>query len=100
MQSQITQLTEDLKYPNQMTSRKYGGYFTAIKNITRHLKQKHGLVEERQYVRRFVFYSTTLGVSLIMFGFVLLNFGITLLALGITIPAWYNHSGLSCTGNI
>ncbi len=87
MQSQLTRLTEDLKYPYQMTSRKYGGYFTTIKNITRHLRQKHGLVEERQYAKRFVLYSSAFGAFLIMLGYVLLSFGITLLALSITLPA-------------
>jgi hypothetical protein len=87
MQGRVTRLTEDLKYPYQMTPRKYGDYLTTIKDITRHLKQKHRLVEERQYVKRFVYFSTTVGVSLIVLGYVLLSFGITLLALSITLPA-------------
>lgn len=87
LQGQITRLTEDLKYLDQMTPRKYGGYLTTINNITRHLKQKHRLVEARQYTRRFVSFSAAFGVFLIILGYVLLNFGITLLVLSITLPA-------------
>lgn len=87
LQGQIIRLTEDLKYLYQMTPRKYGGYLTTVKNITRHLKQEHRLVEERQYTRRFVSFSTAFGVFLIILGYVLLNFGITLLVLSVTLPA-------------
>jgi VIT1/CCC1 family predicted Fe2+/Mn2+ transporter len=86
-QGPISRLTEDLKYLHQMTPRKYKGYLTTIKSITRHLKQKHGLIEGRQYTRRFVSLSAAFGVLLIILGYVLLNFGITLLVLSVTLPA-------------
>lgn len=86
-QGQISRLTEDLKYLYQMTPRKYQDYLTATKRLTRHLKQKHGLIQGRQYTRRLVSIGAAFGVFLIILGYVLLNFGITLLVLSVTLPA-------------
>jgi hypothetical protein len=58
-----------------------------IKNITRHLKRSHGLVEEKHYVKRYVFIGITFGILLVLLGLILLSFGITLLALNITLTA-------------
>ncbi len=88
-QGEISRLTEDLKCLHQMTPRKYKGYLTTTKSITRHLKQKHGLIEGRQYTRRFVSIGAAIGILLIILGYVLLNFGITLLVLSVTLPALF-----------
>ncbi len=86
-QGQVSRLIQGLKQPEQVTPINRGDHQTTIKNITRHLRQEHGLVEKGQYTKRLVFFSTALGVSLIAFGYLLLNFGIALLALSITLPA-------------
>ena len=87
LRTKITGLKEDLICSQQMTPEEYGNYRTTIKGITRHLKRKHRLVDERQYIKRFVSASVALGLSLIMFGYILLSFGITVLVLSITLPA-------------
>ncbi|MFC1964108.1 hypothetical protein ACFLV1_01865 [Chloroflexota bacterium] len=87
LKSQITEVSEELRYSPQMTPKEYGNYLTTIKSINRHLKRKHRLVDEKQYIKRFVSISAALGLSLVMSGFVLINFGITLLALSVTLPA-------------
>jgi hypothetical protein len=70
-----------------MTPKEYGNYLTAIKGITKHLKRKHRLVDEKQYIKRFVSIAAAFGLSLVMSGFVLINFGITVLVLSLTLPA-------------
>ena len=87
LKSQITELSEDLIYSPQMTPKEYGNYLTTIKSITKHLKRKHRLVDEKQYIKRFVSIGAAFGLSLVMSGFVLINFGITVLVLSITLPA-------------
>ncbi len=87
LKSQITKLSEELIYSPQMIPQEYGNYLTTIKSITRHLKRKHRLVDEKQYIKRFVSIAAALGLSLVMSGFVLINFGITVLVLSLTLPA-------------
>ena len=87
LKSQITELSEDLTYSPQMSSKEYGDYLTTIKSITKHLKRKHRLVDEKQYIKRFVSIGAAFGLSLVMSGYVLINFGITVLVLSITLPA-------------
>jgi len=87
LQVQITQLgaSPENRYP--MTRHSVRDYLGVIKNITRHLKRSHGLVEERHYVKRCVLISLTFGILLVLLGIILLNFGIALLALNITLTA-------------
>lgn len=87
LKSQITKLSEDLIYSPQMTPKEYGNYLTTIKSITKHLKRKHRLVDEKQYIKRFVSIGAAFGLALVMSGYVLINFGITVLVLSITLPA-------------
>jgi hypothetical protein len=87
LKSQITGLSEDLICSPQMTPEEYGNYLTTIKSITKHLKRKHRLVDEKQYIKRFVSIGAAFGLSLVMSGLVLINFGITVLVLSITLPA-------------
>jgi len=70
-----------------MPPKEYGNYLTTIKSITKHLKRKHRLVGEKQYVKRFVSIGAAFGLSLVISGYVLINFGITVLVLSITLPA-------------
>ena len=87
LQVQIAQLGTNL--PNQllMTRQSLKDYLDVMKSITSHLKHSHGFVEERYYVKRYVFVGFTFGISLVLLALVLLNFGITLLALNITLLA-------------
>ena len=87
LKSQITELSEGLIYSPPMTPTEYGNYLTTIKSITRHLKRKHRLVDENQYIKRFVSIGAAFGLSLVMSGLVLINFGITVLVLSMTLPA-------------
>jgi hypothetical protein len=87
LKSQITGLSKNLTYSPQMTGKEYGSHLTTIKNINSHLKQKHKLVDERQYIKRFVSIGVAFGLSLVIIGYILLNFGITILVLSITLPA-------------
>jgi hypothetical protein len=70
-----------------MTPREYSNYLTTFKGIVKHLRQRHGLVVEKHYIKRFVSIGAAFGLSLVMFGYVLLSFGITVLVLSITLPA-------------
>lgn len=87
LQSQIINLSANLADLPRMTRRSLGTYLDVVKGIAKHLKRTHGLVEERQYVKRYVFVGFTFGISLVLFGLILLSFGITLLALNITLIA-------------
>jgi putative flippase GtrA len=70
-----------------MTRQSLKGYLDVVKGIAKHLKRTHGLVEERQYVKRYVLIGLTFGLSLILLCLILLNFGVTLLALNVTVLA-------------
>ncbi|UCE97806.1 MAG: hypothetical protein JSV74_00255 [Dehalococcoidia bacterium] len=72
-------------------------YELTTKQIIHHLKKKHRLVIEKQYVRRLVFASLVFGLILILIGYGLLYFGITLLALSVTIPALFGRVIFSYT---
>jgi hypothetical protein len=87
LQSQIVSLGASLSGAPRITRKNLRSYLGIVKDIAKHLKRTHGLVEERQYVKRYVFISLTIGLSLVLLGLILLNFGITLLALSITLPA-------------
>ncbi len=87
LQSQIVSLGADLTSAPRMTRKNFRSYLSVIKGITKHLKQTHGLTEERKYVKRYVFMGLAFGLSLVMLGLILLSFGITLLALNVTLPA-------------
>ena len=87
LQGQITDLSLDLADLPRMTRRSFGDYLDIVKSITRHLKRTHGLIEERQYVKRYVLIGLTFGLSLILLCLILLNFGVTLLALNIAVLA-------------
>ena len=87
LQSQIINLGVNLADLPRMTRQSSRDYLDIVKGITKHLKQTHGLVEERQYVKRYVLIGLTFGLSLVMLGLILLSFGITVLALNITLTA-------------
>ena len=87
LQSQIINLGVNLADLPRMTRQSSRDYLDIVKGITKHLKRTHGLVEERQYVKRYVLIGLTFGLSLVMLGLILLSFGITLLALNITLTA-------------
>jgi len=75
----------------------YRRYMLTIKQIIYHLKKKHRLVSEKQYVKRLVFASLIFGLILILLGYGLLYFGITLLALSVTVPALFGRVIFSYT---
>jgi len=87
LRNQITELSKNLICSQQMTPKEYGNYMTTIKSITKHLKRKHRLVDEKQYVKRFVSIGAAFGLSLVMSGYVLISYGINVLVLSITLPA-------------
>ncbi|HEY78402.1 MAG TPA: hypothetical protein G4O09_04745 [Dehalococcoidia bacterium] len=87
LKSQINWLSEAPVPPAQMTPEEYRNYLTTHKSIIKHLRRRHGLVVEKQYIKRFVSIGAAFGLSLVMFGYVLLSFGITVLVLSITLPA-------------
>ena len=87
LKSQVAELSEELIHSPQMTPKERRNYLTTIKRITKHLKRKHGLVDEKQYVKRFISIGAAFGLSLVMSGYVLINFGINVLVLSITLPA-------------
>ena len=87
LQSQIINLGANLADLPRMTRQSFRNYLDVVKGIAKHLKQTHGLVEERQYVKRYVFIGFTFGISLVLLGLIMLSFGITLLALNITFTA-------------
>ena len=87
LQSQIIILGVDSAYLPRMTRQSFRNYLAVVKGITKHLKRTHGLVEEKQYVKRYVLIGFTFGISLVLLGLILLSFGITLLALNITLTA-------------
>lgn len=97
LQVQIDQLDANLSKQSLMTRQSLKDYFDVMKSITRHLKRSHGLVEERHYVKRYVFISFTLGILLVLLGLILLNFGITLLALNVTLVALITRVSFSYT---
>jgi VIT1/CCC1 family predicted Fe2+/Mn2+ transporter len=70
-----------------MTPEEYNKYLLVLKSIMKHLKQRHGLVVEKQYIKRFVSIGVAFGLFLVMLGYVLISFGITILVLSITLPA-------------
>jgi hypothetical protein len=87
LQSQIVSLGTNLARVPPMSRQNFRGYLNVMKGIIRHLKRTHGLAEERQYVKRYVFMGLGFGLFLVMLGLILLSFGITLLALNVTLPA-------------
>ena len=87
LQSQIISIGTKFNYSPRMNRQNFRSYLSVIKGIIKHLKRTHGLVEERQYVKRYLFMGMIFGLSVIALGLILLNFGITLLALNVTAPA-------------
>ena len=91
LQSQIISLSANLADLPRMTRQSFGDYLDVVKSIAKHLKKTHGLVEERQHVKRYVLIGLTFGSSLVLLGLILLNFGITLMTLNITVPALFTR---------
>jgi hypothetical protein len=88
---QLESLGWYLAHKQGIVRQEYKNYQSTIKRIVYHLKRKHRLVNDRQYVKRFVATSFVLGLVLILFGYILLHFGITILVLSITIPALFGR---------
>lgn len=97
LQCQITNLSIDLTNLPGMTKRSLKGYLDVITNITKHLKKTHGLVEERQYVKRYVLMGLTFGLCLILLGLILLSFGVTIFAMNIALLAFFSRVLFSYT---
>jgi hypothetical protein len=87
LQVQIISIGSNLMRPPPMTRENLINYLNIIKSIVKHLKRKHGLAEEGQYVKRYMFIGLAIGLSTVVLGQVLLGFGITILTLNITVPA-------------
>ena len=87
LQAQITQLNISLQKQSSMARYSLSDYLDVMKNITRHMKNAHGLVEEKHYIKLCVCTSFTIGMAMILLGLVLLNFGITLLTWNIILVA-------------
>lgn len=89
LKSQISDLTANLAHSSQMTQKERRTYLTTLKAITKHLRRKHGLVGDKQYIKRFVSIGVAFGLSLVVSGYVLASFGITILVISITLPALF-----------
>jgi hypothetical protein len=87
--NKMTDLSEKLTHSPQVTRREYRSYLTTFKKVIKHLRRKHGLVEDKQYIKRFVSIGVAFGLSLIVFGYLLTNIGITLLVFSVTLPALF-----------
>jgi len=87
LQNQIINLSTDLADLPGRTNQSFKGYLGIVKNIIKHLKRTHRLVEERQYIKRYVLIGLTFGLSLVLLCLILLNFGITLLTLNVALLA-------------
>jgi hypothetical protein len=87
LKDQMGNLSENLTHSSKVYRKKYRIYLATFKTAIKHLKRKHGLVEDKQYIKRFVSIGITFGLSLVIAGYVLVNFGITMLAISITLPA-------------
>ena len=96
LQSQIIELSVNLAEPPRMTNQGLRNRLDIVKGIAKHLKRRHGLVEERHYVKRYVSIALSLGIALVLLGLILLNFGITLLALNITLTALVTRVMFGC----
>ena len=88
---QLEELCRYLAHQQGIVRKEYKNYQATIKRISHHLKLKHRLINEKQYIKRFVSVSFIFGLTLILLGYVLLYFGNTLLALSITIPALFGR---------
>ncbi len=97
LQGQITNLSLDLTNLPGMTKQSVKDYLDVIKNIAKHLKKMHGLVEERQYVKRYVLMGLTFGLCLILLGLILLSFGVTIFAMNIALLALFSRVLFSYT---
>lgn len=87
----VEEVCRYLSYQQGVVRQEFRNYRTTLKDITHHLRQKHKLINEKQYVKRFVFTSFVLGLTLILLGYILLCFGSTILALSITIPTLFGR---------
>jgi len=96
LQAKIAQLSENLPDQLPMTRQHLKEYLYVIKSIIRHLKRSHRLVEERFYIKRYVFIGFTFGILVVLLGLILINFGITLLALNITVAALITRVMFGC----
>lgn len=89
LKDQISSLSENSTHSSKVHRKKYKIYLSTFKTAIKHLKRKHGLVEDKQYIKRFVSIGATFGLSLVISGYVLTHFGITILVIGITLPALF-----------
>jgi hypothetical protein len=87
LQNQIIGLGSGLVRHPRMTRENLQNYLHIMKATTRHFKKGHGLVEERQYVKRFLWIGLAVGLSTVVFGLILIGFGFTVLTLNVTLPA-------------
>jgi hypothetical protein len=88
---QISNLSENLTHSSQEHRKKYRTYLATFKTAIKHLRRKHGLVEDKLYIKRFVSIGIAFGLSFIIAGYVLVDFGITMLTISLTLPALFTR---------
>lgn len=91
LKDQISNLSENSTHSLKVYRKKYRIYLTTFKTAIKHLRRKHGLVEDRQYIKRFVPFGIAFGLSFIIAGYVLVDFGITMLTISLTLPALFTR---------
>lgn len=97
LQVQTTKLGAGLLGQQLITHHNSEDHTFMMRNITRHLRDSHGLVEKRYYVKRYVLLGLAAGITTILLGLILLCFGITQLALDITVTALITRAMVSYT---
>ncbi len=97
LQVQMARLYTDSLKEQPMIHQNLESHLNMMKNITRHLKDSHGLVEKSYYVKRYILLGLAAGITIILLGLILLCFGITQLALNITITALITRAIVSYT---
>jgi hypothetical protein len=91
LKDQISNLDENSTPSSKVYRKKYRIYLATFKTAIKHLRRKHDLVEDRQYIKRFVPFGIAFGLSFIIAGYVLVDFGITMLTISLTLPALFTR---------
>jgi len=70
-------------------------YSIGMAGVIHHLRQKHGVIRERYYVRRLVTLAATSGLAFISLGWALLYLGFTAVVFAFALPAFVGRCTLS-----